>query len=274
MSRCISPFTKKDGITFPCGKCYNCRKRKASSWSFRLLKEAESHDSAFFVTLTYDEKHLPITPNNLMTLNKEDLKKFFRSMRKKHAKKYQQTFKYYAVGEYGENRARPHYHIILFSPDLQLVEETWKKGHIDIRPITAGRVGYTCKYLDKIQQIPKFERDDRLKEFNLMSKGLGANYLTPEMIKWHKADLLKRMYITLDDHQKIAMPRYYKNKIYTDWQLLKINKYLIDKEVEDYQYFKKHFGEKKHLEKLRKEFNIAVRTAVKLNTSNRQNTEL
>lgn len=34
------------------------------------------------------------------------------------------------------------------------------------------------------------------------------------MVKWHKADIGNRMYITIEDGKKISMPRYYKNKIY------------------------------------------------------------
>lgn len=36
------------------------------------------------------------------------------------------------------------------------------------------------------------------------------------MVKWHKADLDSRMYCNLKDGKKITMPRYYKNKIYTE----------------------------------------------------------
>lgn len=34
------------------------------------------------------------------------------------------------------------------------------------------------------------------------------------MIRWHKADLPNRMYVTVEDGKKVSMPRYYKNKIY------------------------------------------------------------
>lgn len=47
-------------------------------------------------------------------------------------------------------------------------------------------------------------------------KKLGANYLTPQMLRWHKNDLENRMYITTVDGKKVSMPRYYKEKIYSD----------------------------------------------------------
>lgn len=36
------------------------------------------------------------------------------------------------------------------------------------------------------------------------------------MVNWHKADLLQRMYVNVDGNKKISMPRYFKDKIYTD----------------------------------------------------------
>ena len=51
-----------------------------------------------------------------------------------------------------------------------------------------------------------------------MSKGIGKNYLTKQMRKWHKRDLVNRYYIPLKDGKKIAMPRYYKEKLYTKHQ--------------------------------------------------------
>lgn len=38
------------------------------------------------------------------------------------------------------------------------------------------------------------------------------------MVAWHLADKNNRMYVNTSDNKKVAMPRYYKNKIYTDEQ--------------------------------------------------------
>lgn len=43
-----------------CGKCNACRKRRASKWVARLERERMCRKYSFFVTLTYDEKNLPI----------------------------------------------------------------------------------------------------------------------------------------------------------------------------------------------------------------------
>lgn len=45
------------------------------------------------------------------------------------------------------------------------------------------------------------------------------------MIQWHKNDMKNRMYINVGDGKKAAMPRYYKNKIYTDAERSEISGY-------------------------------------------------
>lgn len=65
----------------------------------------------------------------------------------------------------------------------------------------------------------------REKEFQLMSKGLGSKYVNANVIGWHKADLLDRMYIPLFEGKKLAMPRYYKEKIYSIAERARINKH-------------------------------------------------
>lgn len=50
-----------DALVVPCGKCLACLKNKQSSMVVRCLREAEKRGSFAFMTLTYDDDHLPIT---------------------------------------------------------------------------------------------------------------------------------------------------------------------------------------------------------------------
>lgn len=36
------------------------------------------------------------------------------------------------------------------------------------------------------------------------------------MIQWHKSDLVGRMYLNIEGGKKISMPRYYKDKLYSE----------------------------------------------------------
>jgi hypothetical protein len=232
-SRCITPFYKKEQIKgehipFPCGKCPPCKKRRTSGWSFRLVKEGERSKSALFITLTYDTEFVPITTNGYMTLDLTDLQKFFKRLRKLTNEK----LKYYAVGEYGSTKKRPHYHIILFNANPEHIKRAWALnnkhiGAYHIGNVSHASIGYTLKYMSKKSSIPMHQNDDRKKEFSVMSKGLGSNYITQAIINWHKNNLEERMYVPIEDGKKIAMPRYYKDKMYNEEEKDKISKYMV-----------------------------------------------
>lgn len=232
-TKCITPFYVKQGLTtnekipVPCGKCPPCMKRRTSGWSFRLVKEGEISKTALFVTLTYDTGHVPITEKGYKTLDKTDVQKFFKRLRKISSSK----LKYFAVGEYGTKRMRPHYHIILFNAHKENVHKAWMinnkmLGSVYIGSVSDASIGYTLKYMQKPGKIPIHKNDDRQKEFQLMSKGLGKSYLTDNMINWHKNDIENRMYVPIKDGKKIAMPRYYKDKMYSESEKTRIARHM------------------------------------------------
>lgn len=170
---CLTPFTVKDKqggmIPVPCGKCPNCVKRRVSQWSFRLMQEEKVSSSAYFLTLTYDTSRVPLTKNGFMSLDKRDVQLFFKRLRKVNIEK----LRYYLVGEYGGRTMRPHYHVILFNADLKTIQPAWAMGQIHYGSVAGASVGYTLKYMSKVNRIPLHRNDDRLPEFAHMSKGLG-----------------------------------------------------------------------------------------------------
>lgn len=205
----------------PCGKCPECLKRRTSGWSFRLLQEEKTACSAHFITLTYDTQYVPITDRNFKSLDKQDLQKFFKRLRFNHNPTNLPgipPIRYYAVGEYGGKTMRPHYHIILFNAHITLIQPSWGLGHVHYGKVSGASIGYTLKYVCKPGKVPLHKNDDRQKEFALMSKGLGKNYLTEAMKQWHLNDLEGRMYCNLTDGKKISMPRYFKDKIYSNME--------------------------------------------------------
>lgn len=248
---CSSPFRAKNQpeyMVFPCGKCVACLQRRISNWSARLMAEERVSSSAFFVTFTYDNSSVPISSNGYMTLFPRHLQLFFKKLRKAH--KYANVkLKYYAAGEYGSIRSRPHYHVILFNALLPVLVgakyatqvangyldldgtfqfkcNSWDYGHITVGRVTEASVGYALKYLQKDSRIPLHAKDDRVSEFQRVSKGLGVSYLSPAMVAWHEADLLNRFYMPLKSGQKVSLPRYYKDRLYTQETKQMIGQYL------------------------------------------------
>lgn len=172
--------------------------------------------TAYFITLTYDTSHVPFTKKGFMQITKRDLQLFFKRLRKLHEGNKLPSIKYYACGEYGGKTMRPHYHVILFNAQLELIQPAWNLGNVHYGEVNEASVGYTLKYMCKPSKIPLHRNDDRTPEFSLMSKRLGLAYLSNEMRAWHKADPENRMYVNLLDGKKASMPRYYKELLYTE----------------------------------------------------------
>lgn len=63
------------------------------------------------------------------------------------------------------------------------------------------------------------------------------------MIAWHKADLMNRMYINIGNGKKAAMPRYYKQKIYTDDEREIIGHHQMQRGIEENNKFIVEQGE-------------------------------
>lgn len=245
--KCDDPFfvnlknpVRQERAPVPCGKCPNCKKRRVASWIFRLQEEEKRSSSAHFVTLTYDSRFIPISEGGWMTLSKRHLELYFKRLRKRAGK----GIKYYAVGEYGSRRGRPHYHMIVFNvPDTQMYVDAWngfgmdlppeemakydvkKSGHaagsVFVGSVSGASIAYTLKYIDKDTFREKREKDDdRLREFSLMSKGLGSNFVTSPMVRYYHSDI-SRLYVTGRGGHRLPMPRYYRQKIFSKRQMKK-----------------------------------------------------
>lgn len=230
LTTCISPFRVTDKflgvMDVPCGKCYQCKKRRVMGWAFRLEQQLKVSKSQCFVTLTYDTDFLPILPNLQHTLNPDDITNFFKRLRNYN----QDKIKYYICGEYGTDTARPHYHILLYNAKIETIQKAWSDvngrplGHVHYGNVELPSVVYALKYIMKPGRIPEFNGDQRISEFQRMSKGLGKNYVTAAIKKYHLSDLVENCHLTFRDGKKIAMPRYYKNLIYPDYKRKAMNK--------------------------------------------------
>lgn len=143
-------------VPVPCGKCDACRLGRAQQWATRCLHELKEHKTASFITLTYARP--PLTSNGMETLNPVDLRNFWKRLRKEG-----REFRYFAVGEYGSQTLRPHYHAIVFGQDWmrdrtvlrpgkhplfnsQDLEKAWQHGHVSIGECTPETIGYTTRY--------------------------------------------------------------------------------------------------------------------------------
>ncbi|AXH77917.1 MAG: replication initiator protein [Microviridae sp.] len=245
--QCYSPLRvnqKGQYILVPCGKCNFCLQNKRVQWAFRNNQELKDALTAHFITLTYDEEHLPTERDRhdtftYVTLKKNDLIKFhkhlktcqtralmkIRKERQLRGEEYKRLkkkwrIKYYSTGEYGTKRKRPHYHCLIFNLHPYVIEKLeenklWTKGNIHFGDVNQASINYVSKYLidkDETQQ----GWDERQQPFALMSKGIGIGYLRKK--HYHKArgdHITEYRYYCLDNGHKVKMPRYYKEKIFS-----------------------------------------------------------
>jgi len=205
----------------PCGNCPECSRNKINSWVFRIQQELKTAINPLFTLITYDNENQPFI-NNTPTLCKRDIQLWLKRLRKEYAKFSDKQIRYYLVGEYGSKTHRPHYHAIIMNVEpvyVYLLEKTWSMGFLNPRPLlSTDGVFYTLKYISK----PKSNHTSEIqKEFSLMSKNLGSNYITYSTKRHHQH--IENSYVILNDY-KIPLPRYYKNKFLSSEQIAQLTK--------------------------------------------------
>ncbi len=157
-------FKQKEGyydkpVTIACGQCTGCRLERSRQWAVRCMHEAQTHTRNCFITLTYDDAHLPADGGLIL----RDWQTFAKRLRKRCG-----SFRYYHCGEYGDRRGRPHYHALLFGLDFQsdqlldstsqhgdklytseILSDTWGMGKTMIGAVTFQSAAYVARYCMK-----------------------------------------------------------------------------------------------------------------------------
>lgn len=154
-------------IHLPCGMCFGCKADRAREWAIRSYHESQLHRGNSFITLTYAPSKLP--PHG--TLDPKDLRLFFKRLRKRGY-----TFRYFACGEYGDERLRPHYHACMFgylperngiaaksaSGHIQFVNDeltqAWGLGRVTFTEFHSDAARYTAHYTSK--KLKSFAKDE------------------------------------------------------------------------------------------------------------------
>ena len=190
-------------------------------WGTRLKHELDTQGSGIFLTLTYREEDLPSNGS----VSKDVLQRFFKRFRKQLFIVNNKNHKimYYAVGDYGEQNDRPHYHSIILGMDKRnpvftytdfrkgyALCEAWTLGYVHVGTVTEASIHYVTGYVMRAQKfINSALRTTGTREqpFHLMSKGIGKAYALE-----NKDQLTKDLSIVRQDVQ-VPLSRYYKTII-------------------------------------------------------------
>lgn len=189
-------FNRKQGyvdlpVTVPCGQCVGCRLERSRQWAIRCVHEAQMHQTNSFITLTYNNEHLP--KDNSLDLRHFQL--FIKRLRKHYHPK---PIRFYHCGEYGSKHGRPHYHAILFGLDFEdqrlhqqtktgdlytsaILQRLWPYGFSTIGTVTFASAAYVARYIMKKVTGPAASShyEGRKPEYTTMSRrpGIGSTWL-------------------------------------------------------------------------------------------------
>lgn len=175
----------------PCKLCCGCQEKYSKDWATRCMLEAQKWTQNFFITLTYDEEHIPrddelvnkktgeIFQNDNWEqghLETKHSEKFIKDLRRYWEYHFNHKgIRFYLAGEYGSKTKRPHMHAILFNLPIkpeQLevykitqngdmlwkcpeIEKIWGKGFISLAEVNWDTCAYVARYVMKKQKGKK-----------------------------------------------------------------------------------------------------------------------
>lgn len=135
----------------------------------RCLHESKCYEKNCFVTLTYDDEHLPA--NHSLTY--VDFQLFMKRLRKYYSHRddynnlWRLPIRFFACGEYGDQTKRPHYHACLFGTDFadrvfdrrlasgsalhssKILSSLWTHGFCSVGDVTFESAAYVARYIMK-----------------------------------------------------------------------------------------------------------------------------
>lgn len=149
-------------VPVPCGKCEACLARRARDWMIRLREEKKDSSYACFVTLTYDDEHLPredrkvydwmidqeVIFKDVPVHRVRDCQLFLKRLRKDNP---DVKIRYFLVSEFGPKTLRPHYHAIIFNLRRErctkaYIASKWQNGFVEVSKVEDGHIAYVTKY--------------------------------------------------------------------------------------------------------------------------------
>lgn len=214
---------------------------RRADWAIRCVHESQLHEYSSFITLTYDDEHLPSDGG----LHVQDWQKFAKRFRAHLSRAYPKgtypetarAFRFLACGEYGEENFRPHFHAAIFGQDFSedrilwktkngnpiyqsvRLTQLWGKGITSVGNLTWESAAYVAGYTTKkqVDQVAQYMRTDRISgkrvrvraPFVIMSRRPG---LASKWLDKFKSDVYPSDEV-IHRGRKYRPPRYYDNTL-------------------------------------------------------------
>lgn len=200
-----------------CGQCRGCRLERSRQWAVRCVHEASLHERNAYITLTYDDEHLPANAS----LFYRDFQLFMKKLRRTR-----KEVRFFCAGEYGEDTFRPHYHACLFNVGFDdgvkfkksaggdfwlyqsaVLDDLWKKGFASFGEVSFESAAYVARYVMKkvTGDVAEGYYGDLVPEFAHMSlrPAIGKDWIRlywPEVLREGKVVVNGR---------SVAAPKFY-----------------------------------------------------------------
>lgn len=240
----VCPDPRLKYITFDCGLCEGCLKKKANDWRIRLHHEYRysDHRKFHFVSFTYAD-HALSSLREYCTRKFPDahvddnfiVKVSVRLFLERYRKHYGVSLRHFFVTELGEKNGRIHLHGVIidckagswrrgkFYTDHARLSELWSYGYVWLGWCNERTISYTMKYISKRNlNYPDF------KPIILVSPGFGIGYCNPTNIRVHHQHPDGIWYIVSSNGYQMSMPRYYRTHIFTEYEREQRQLFLLD----------------------------------------------
>ncbi|WGL31356.1 replication initiator protein [Dipodfec virus UOA04_Rod_975] len=222
--------------------------RRRSQWKKRLFAEWKYNTgSTFFVTLTYEDSHVPVVFDEFdvplfYTTSKRDVQLFWKRVRKKYSNTIG-SLRYFIVSEFGDDTHRPHYHALIFTENIvtedymkSVILDCWQNGYIiDVQYLKSrSGISYVVDYIQKntassgtfalMSRRPGigYRYIEKQKTFHSPQCEVDPLYLTPKEYSDYAKMLTDRKYFRIgvftsktNEIIKPSLPRFFTEKLYS-----------------------------------------------------------
>lgn len=214
--------SKLEYFKIPCGSCRWCLIRRSAHWAVRCLYETYMHEKSCFLTLTYDDDHLPSDGQLVI----RHIQLFMKRLRDYLSKRGLPRIRFFGCGEYGSKTLRPHYHLMIFGYDFDIsstpfncrsvknypswvdnpvVNKLWTYGFHFIGEASYQSARYVASYIFGKLKNKADKKKFSVKEYVHSSRrpGIGLSWLEKN---WYDVYPLDRVMFWSDNHTVKHLP--------------------------------------------------------------------
>lgn len=235
----IVPHLHDDRIKYVpigCGRCYECRKQRRMEWVSRLMFEADhNRHRGWFVTFTVSDASMKRFYAKMFEDNGGEEIPYYSRLngamavgvkwwRERVRKMTGKSPRFWLCTELGEENGRIHMHGFVWNNNIEIFD-LWDYGWKMVKPLERSKIKYATKYVFKTlpahkKYVPKI----------FCSNGIGAGYESTYNAgnNAYAGENTDERYRTNNGYF-IALPRYYRNKLYSEEEREKLWLHKLDK---------------------------------------------